>query len=69
MRNKQIAESLIVSTGTVKWYTSQIYGKLAVRSRTQAVSTCCLAFQPDLHQTQPQNLTFGRSLPPAMAVE
>jgi len=38
LSNKQIAESLIVSTGTVKWYTSQIYGKLGVKSRTQAVA-------------------------------
>ena len=38
LTNKQIAELLIISTGTVKWYTSQIYGKLNVRSRTQAVA-------------------------------
>jgi DNA-binding CsgD family transcriptional regulator len=33
-----IAESLICSVGTVKWYTTQIYGKLGVKSRTQAVA-------------------------------
>jgi DNA-binding CsgD family transcriptional regulator len=38
MSNKQIADALIVSIGTVKWYTSQIYGKLGVKSRTQAVA-------------------------------
>jgi ATP/maltotriose-dependent transcriptional regulator MalT len=38
MSNQQIAETLIVSVGTVKWYTSQIYGKLGVNSRTQAVA-------------------------------
>jgi LuxR family maltose regulon positive regulatory protein len=38
LTNKQIAELLIISPGTVKWYTSQIYGKLNVRSRTQAVA-------------------------------
>jgi ATP/maltotriose-dependent transcriptional regulator MalT len=38
LSNKQVAETLIVSTGTVKWYTSQIYGKLGVNSRTQAIA-------------------------------
>jgi ATP/maltotriose-dependent transcriptional regulator MalT len=38
LSNKQIAETLIVSTGTVKWHTSQIYSKLGVNSRTQAVA-------------------------------
>jgi predicted ATPase/class 3 adenylate cyclase/DNA-binding CsgD family transcriptional regulator len=38
MSNQQVADTLIVSTGTVKWYTSQIYGKLGVKSRTQAVA-------------------------------
>ncbi|MCB0212176.1 MAG: tetratricopeptide repeat protein [Anaerolineae bacterium] len=36
--NQQIAATLIISVGTVKSYTSQIYGKLAVNSRTQAVA-------------------------------
>ena len=35
--NAEIATRLIVSVGTVKWYTTQIYGKLGVKSRTQAV--------------------------------
>ena len=38
MSNQQVADTLIVSAGTVKWYTSQIYGKLGVKSRTQAVA-------------------------------
>lgn len=37
MSNQQIADTLILSLGTVKWYTVQIYGKLQVASRTQAV--------------------------------
>jgi ATP/maltotriose-dependent transcriptional regulator MalT len=36
--NQEIADLLICAVGTVKWYTAQIYGKLAVRSRTQAIA-------------------------------
>ena len=35
--NQQIADALVISPGTAKWYTSQIYSKLGVKSRTQAV--------------------------------
>jgi predicted ATPase/DNA-binding CsgD family transcriptional regulator len=38
LTNQQIAEELILSVGTVKFYTGQIYGKLQVHSRTQAVA-------------------------------
>ena len=38
LTNQQIAEELIISVGTVKSYTNQIYGKLGVNSRTQAVA-------------------------------
>jgi DNA-binding NarL/FixJ family response regulator len=38
MTNQQIAEALIISVGTAKFYTSQIYSKLTVSSRTQAVA-------------------------------
>lgn len=36
--NCDIAEALIISIGTVKKHTANIYGKLGVRSRTTAVS-------------------------------
>jgi ATP/maltotriose-dependent transcriptional regulator MalT/predicted ATPase len=36
--NQQIADELIISIGTVKGYTSEIYGKLGVSHRTQAVA-------------------------------
>ncbi len=36
--NQDISEKLYLSVGTVKWYTSNIYGKLGVRGRAQAVS-------------------------------
>ncbi len=35
--NKQIAEQLFVTVATVKWYITQIYRKLGVRSRVQAM--------------------------------
>ncbi|MBE7471217.1 MAG: hypothetical protein DPW09_20160 [Anaerolineae bacterium] len=38
MTNQQIAEQLIISVGTAKFYTSQIYSKLHVSSRTQAIA-------------------------------
>jgi LuxR family maltose regulon positive regulatory protein len=36
--NKEIAESLVLSVGTVKWHLINIYGKLGVQRRTQAVA-------------------------------
>jgi predicted ATPase/DNA-binding CsgD family transcriptional regulator len=38
LTNKQIAAQLVISPGTAKWYSSQIYSKLGVSSRTQAVA-------------------------------
>lgn len=38
LTNQQIAAELIISVGTAKWYTGQIYGKLNVSTRTQAVA-------------------------------
>jgi predicted ATPase/DNA-binding CsgD family transcriptional regulator/Tfp pilus assembly protein PilF len=38
LSNKDIADRLVISVGTVKAYTGQIYGKLGVNSRTQAVA-------------------------------
>jgi len=35
--NQQIADEMIVSVNTVKKHTSNIYGKLGVRNRAQAV--------------------------------
>ncbi|MFC2068016.1 response regulator transcription factor [Chloroflexota bacterium] len=38
MSNCEIAEKLIIGEGTVKTHINNIYGKLDVRSRTQAIA-------------------------------
>jgi LuxR family maltose regulon positive regulatory protein len=37
LSNNQISEKLFISLGTVKWYLNQIFNKLEVRNRMQAV--------------------------------
>ncbi len=37
LSNREIASELVLTSGTVKWYNRQIYSKLGVHSRTQAV--------------------------------
>ncbi|MEM7798475.1 MAG: LuxR C-terminal-related transcriptional regulator [Chloroflexota bacterium] len=37
MSNKEIGQTLFLTTGTTKWYLNQIYQKLSVRNRSQAV--------------------------------
>ncbi len=38
LSNQEIARQLFLALPTVKWHTSNIYGKLAVKNRTQAVA-------------------------------
>ena len=38
LSNQQIAQKIFLSPGTVKWHASNIYGKLGVRGRLQAVA-------------------------------
>ena len=38
LSNKQIADALFISEGTLKWHLHNIYGKLAARSRTGALA-------------------------------
>ena len=42
--NRQLADQLCLSVGTVKWYTGQLYGTLAVQRRAEAVA-CARALQ------------------------
>jgi LuxR family maltose regulon positive regulatory protein len=38
LSNQEIAQELVLSLSTVKWHSSNIYGKLGVKNRTQAVA-------------------------------
>lgn len=46
LTDAEIAERLVLSVGTVKWYNRQIYDKLGVRSRTQAAAVARGAASP-----------------------
>lgn len=37
MSNREIADTMVVTLGTVKWHITQLYKKLGVRSRVQAI--------------------------------
>jgi len=37
LSNQDIGKKLFISLGTVKWHVKNIYGKLGVKSRTQAI--------------------------------
>jgi LuxR family maltose regulon positive regulatory protein len=38
LSNREIAERLIITVGTVKWYFNHLYAKLGVRGRLEAVA-------------------------------
>lgn len=66
LSDQQIAKALLLSLHTVKWYNRQIYSKLGVKGRTQAISTARtlgLFDATDLHT--PPAIQASDPLPPA----
>lgn len=47
LSDQQIADELFLSLNTIKWYNRQIYGKLGVKSRTQAIARAKDLVLPD----------------------
>ncbi len=65
LSDQEIADELFLSLSTVKWYNRQIYSKLAVRTRTQAIAQARALGLLDMHHsvTPPP---FRPSLPPTL---
>jgi LuxR family maltose regulon positive regulatory protein len=38
LSNREIAERLVMTVGTIKWYLNHMYAKLQVKNRTEAVA-------------------------------
>ena len=38
LTNQQVADELSITVSTTKWYLTQIFGKLQVRNRTEAIA-------------------------------
>jgi predicted ATPase/DNA-binding CsgD family transcriptional regulator len=60
LSNRQIADQLVLSHGTVKWYNKQIYRKLGVHSRTHAVAQ---AKKAGLFDSEPEPPTRTDKVP------
>ncbi|HLU10634.1 MAG TPA: LuxR C-terminal-related transcriptional regulator [Oceanobacillus sp.] len=59
LSNAEIAERLVMTAGTVKWYVKQIYSKLDVHTRDEAIARAAdlkLTTQPQLALSTPSNL-------------
>ncbi|MFP4323713.1 MAG: LuxR C-terminal-related transcriptional regulator [Anaerolineales bacterium] len=56
LSNREIADNLYLSLHTVKWYLKQIYGKLDVGSRTQALLKVKTLIETPERQSVPHNL-------------
>jgi len=54
--NREIAQKLVLSLETIKWYNKQIYSKLGAHNRTQAVASAkaagLLGAPSDTHDAQ-----------------
>ena len=53
LSNHEIAQELVLTHGTVKWYCSQIYSKLGVNTRAQAIEALHLAQKPASASSEP----------------
>src|SRR5260221_10818819 len=60
LSNQDIAARLFVTIGTVKWYLKQIYSKLQVGSRTQAIA---LAHTAGLLEAKPATIEHAAPRP------
>jgi len=65
LSNREIASELVLTSGTVKWYNKQIYSKLGVHSRTQAVAQAKKAglFDPTPETPPSPEITPEHNLP------
>src|SRR5881392_4206440 len=63
LSNKDIAGQLFIAPGTVKWYLKQIYSKLGVGSRTQAVAAARTLRVLGAHPVDPKTLLPQPSTP------
>ncbi len=65
LSNREIASELVLTSGTVKWYNRQIYRKLGVHSRAQAVTQAKKAglFDPTPETSPSPGITPENNLP------
>lgn len=65
LSNREIADELVVTPGTVKWYNKQIYRKLGVNSRTKAIAQANKAglFDQSLEITSIPSVAYEHNLP------
>jgi non-specific serine/threonine protein kinase len=63
--NREIADELVVTPGTVKWYNKQIYRKLGVNSRTKAIAQANKTglFEQPLEITETARVGYAQNLP------
>src|SRR2546423_33929 len=63
LSNQDIAERLVITLGTAKWYTKQIYSKLQVSSRTQAIAAARTSGLFDSMSGQAKSIVPQHNLP------
>lgn len=65
LSNREIANEMVVTPGTVKWYNKQIYRKLGVNSRTKTIAQANKAglFDQALEITSIPSVAYEHNLP------